>query len=75
MELDQRVDSDERRIDKMRRALTRILTAPSDKMLSVTRTLPRQARMFTTKTTVDFSRAQPTTRRSSNCVPRTDPAC
>jgi [protein-PII] uridylyltransferase len=55
MELDQRVDSDERRIAKVRRALTRILTAPSDKMVSVTRALPRQARMFTTKTTVDFS--------------------
>jgi len=57
MELDQRVDSDERRIAKVRRALTRILTAPSDKMVSVTRTLPRQARMFTTKTTVDFSQS------------------
>ncbi len=57
MELDQRVDIDERRIAKVRRALTRILTAPSDKMLSVTRGLPRQARMFTTKTTVDFSQS------------------
>lgn len=57
MELDQRVDSDERRIAKVRRALTRILTAPSDKMLSVTRGLPRQARMFSTKTTVDFSQS------------------
>ncbi|MDH5617837.1 MAG: [protein-PII] uridylyltransferase [Gammaproteobacteria bacterium] len=57
MELDQRVDSDERRIAKVRRALTRILTAPSDKMLSVTRSLPRQARMFSSKTTVDFSQS------------------
>ncbi len=57
MELDQRVDSDERRIAKVRRALTRILTAPSDKMVSVTRALPRQARMFTTKTTVDFGQS------------------
>jgi [protein-PII] uridylyltransferase len=57
MELDQRVDSDEARINKIRRALTRILTAPSDKVASVTRALPRQARMFTTKTTVDFSRS------------------
>ena len=56
MELDRRVESDERRINKVRRSLTRILTAPSDKVASVTRTLPRQARMFTTKTTVDFSR-------------------
>jgi [protein-PII] uridylyltransferase len=57
MELDQRVESDEARINKIRRALTRILTAPSDKVASVTRTLPRQARMFTTDTTVDFSRS------------------
>ena len=57
MELDQRVDSDDARINKIRRALTRILTAPSDKVAVVTRTLPRQARMFTTKTTVDFSRS------------------
>lgn len=57
MENDLRVDSDERRIAKLRRALTRILTAPSDKMVPVTRTLPRQARMFTSKTTVDFSQS------------------
>jgi [protein-PII] uridylyltransferase len=57
MELDSRVDSDEARINKIRRSLTRILTAPSDKVLSVTRTVPRQARMFKTKTTVDFSRS------------------
>ena len=57
MELDQRVESDERRISKIRRSLTRILTAPSDKVALVTRTVPRQARMFTTKTTVDFSRS------------------
>ncbi len=57
MEQDARVDSDEARINKVRRALTRILTATSDKVLSVTRTLPRQARMFTTRTTVDFSQS------------------
>ena len=57
MEQDQRVESDEARINKVRRALTRILTAPSDKVQSVTRTVPRQARMFSTKTTVDFSRS------------------
>ncbi|MDH3620646.1 MAG: [protein-PII] uridylyltransferase [Gammaproteobacteria bacterium] len=56
MELDSRVESDERRISKVRRSLTRILTAPSDKVASVTRTVPRQARMFTSQTTVDFSR-------------------
>jgi [protein-PII] uridylyltransferase len=54
MEQDARVESDERRINKVRRALTRILTAPSGNVLSVTRGRPRQARMFTTPTTVDF---------------------
>ena len=57
MEQDARVDSDEARINKVRRALTRILTAPSDKVLDVTRTVPRQARMFTTQTTVDFGQS------------------
>ena len=57
MEQDPRVESDEARINKVRRALTRILTAPSDKVLDVTRKVPRQARMFTTETTVDFSRS------------------
>ncbi|MDJ0794857.1 MAG: [protein-PII] uridylyltransferase [Woeseiaceae bacterium] len=56
-ELDNRVESDEARINKIRRNLTRTLTAPSDQVLRVTRTVPRQARMFTTKTTVDFSRS------------------
>ena len=54
MEQDPRVESDEARINKVRRALTRILTAPSDKIVDVTRTVPRQARMFTTTATVDF---------------------
>ena len=57
MEQDQRVESDEARINKVRRALTRILTAPSDNVQLVTRAVPRQARMFSTKTTVDFSRS------------------
>ncbi|MEJ2299509.1 MAG: ACT domain-containing protein, partial [Woeseiaceae bacterium] len=45
---------DEARINKVRRALTRILTAPSGKIVDVTRTVPRQARMFTTTAAVDF---------------------
>jgi [protein-PII] uridylyltransferase len=57
MEQDQRVESDEARINKVRRALTRILTAPGENVASVTRTLPRQARMFTTKTTMEFSQS------------------
>ncbi|MEJ2299027.1 MAG: [protein-PII] uridylyltransferase [Woeseiaceae bacterium] len=54
MEQDPRVESDEARINKVRRALTRILTAPSEKIVDVTRTVPRQARMFTTTAAVDF---------------------
>ena len=57
MEQDALVDSDEARINKVRRALTRILTAPSDKVESVTRTVPRQARMFTTETIVHFGQS------------------
>jgi [protein-PII] uridylyltransferase len=55
MELDDRVEIDEARINKIRRLLTRVLTAPEDSDVTVTRALPRQARMFTTKTTVEFS--------------------
>jgi len=55
MELDDRVEIDEARIAKVRRSLTRILTAGADSIAKVTRMVPRQARMFTTKTTVDFS--------------------
>ncbi len=55
MELDDRVELDESRMNKIRRSLTRILTAPDDNHLTVTRAVPRQARMFTTHATVEFS--------------------
>jgi [protein-PII] uridylyltransferase len=55
MELDERVEIDESRLNKIRRSLTRVLTAYDDNEVTVTRTLPRQARMFTTRTTVEFS--------------------
>ncbi|MGI9236417.1 MAG: [protein-PII] uridylyltransferase [Woeseiaceae bacterium] len=55
MELDDRVDIDASRMSKIRRLLTRVLTAGDDSDVTVTRALPRQARMFTTQTTVDFS--------------------
>jgi [protein-PII] uridylyltransferase len=55
MELDDRVDIDESRMNKIRRSLTRVLTAYDDNEVTVTRRLPRQARMFTTRTTVEFS--------------------
>ena len=54
MELDKKVDIDEARMNKIRRSLTRVLTAQDDKIGKVTRRLPRQARMFTTQTRVDF---------------------
>jgi [protein-PII] uridylyltransferase len=55
MELDKRMDIDESRMSKIRRSLTRVLTASDDDIAKVTRTIPRQARMFKTKTEVDFS--------------------
>jgi len=55
MELDKRMDVDESRMNKIRRSLTRVLTATDDDVLKVTRTPPRQARMFPTKTAVDFA--------------------
>jgi [protein-PII] uridylyltransferase len=55
MELDKRMDIDESRMTKIRRSLTRVLTSSDDDVAEVTRVLPRQARMFTTKTIVDFN--------------------
>jgi len=55
MELDSIVEIDGSRIDKIRRLLTRVLMARDDSDVTVTRALPRQARMFTTQTSVDFS--------------------
>jgi [protein-PII] uridylyltransferase len=54
MESDKRVDTEEGRINKIRRALTRILTLSDDKVAKVTRARTRQARMFTTPTCVTF---------------------
>ena len=54
IELDGRIEIDDSRIDKIRRSLTRVLTASGDDVVSVTRSLPRQARMFKTETVVDF---------------------
>jgi len=55
MESDKRVDIDEARINKIRRTLTRILTAVDESVPKVTRAVTRQARMFTTPTRVNFS--------------------
>ena len=54
MELDKRIEVDESRLNKIRRSLTRVLTAKDDNFVKVTRTAPRQVRMFTTKTSVGF---------------------
>ncbi|MFQ5983605.1 MAG: ACT domain-containing protein, partial [Woeseiaceae bacterium] len=54
MEFDRGVHVDESRMSKIRRKLTRVLTAPDEHAAPVTRPAPRQVRMFTTKTTIDF---------------------
>jgi [protein-PII] uridylyltransferase len=54
MELDQRTEIDEARMSKIRRSLTRVLTAREDNVARVTRAPTRQARMFTTATNVEF---------------------
>jgi [protein-PII] uridylyltransferase len=51
MELDRRIEVDDQR---MRQALTRVLTRPDDDIVKVTRRAPRQVRMFPTRTTVEF---------------------
>lgn len=55
MESDERVVIDDSRLAKIRRSLTRILTASDDNVAEVTRPVTRQARMFTTETRVEFS--------------------
>ena len=59
MELDKRMEIDEARMSKIRRALTRVLTAREDNVARVTRAAPRQVRMFTTKTIVEFGENTP----------------
>ena len=54
MESDKRVDIDEDRVNKIRRALTNTLTPSDDDVAIVTRARTRQARMFTTPTRVNF---------------------
>ena len=55
MEFDKRIEIDEARLNKVRRSLTRVLTASDDNVARVTRAAPRQVRVFKTKTRVDFS--------------------
>ena len=58
MEYDKRVHVDESRMSKIRRTLTRVLTAPDEHAAPVTRRAPRQVRMFDTKTAIDFTKDQ-----------------
>ena len=46
MELDKRMEVDESRLSKIRRSLTRVLTASDENIVKVTRAAPRQVRMF-----------------------------
>ena len=54
MELDRRTDIDEARLNKIRRTLTQILRADDERSARVTRPAPRQVRLFTTKTLINF---------------------
>ena len=58
MEYDKRVHVDESRMSKIRRTLTRVLTAADEHAAPVTRRAPRQVRMFDTKTAIDFTKDQ-----------------
>jgi len=54
MEQDKQTEIDDARMNKIRRSLTRVLTASEDNIVTVTRAVPRQARMFTTQMSVEF---------------------
>ena len=54
MELDHRTVIDDARLNKIRRTLTRILTTDETHAFKVTRRAPRQVRMFSTKTVINF---------------------
>jgi len=54
MELDSRIDIDNARLAKIRRSLARVLTTADDNAVRVTRTMSRQARVFSTKPSVTF---------------------
>ena len=54
MELDKRIEIDESRLNKIRRSLTRVLTADDEKVTKSPAQCHAQARMFTTTTSVEF---------------------
>jgi len=55
MELDHRTVIDDARLSKIRRTLTTILSAGDGRAAKVTRRAPRQVRMFSTKTVINFN--------------------
>jgi [protein-PII] uridylyltransferase len=55
MELDKQNEIDDVRLEKIRRALTQVLGVSEDNITKVTRTTPRQVRVFKTATRVEFS--------------------
>ncbi len=57
MEQDKHMETDDLRLQKIRQALTTMLTRTDDDVLKVTRKAPRQVRMFDTATSVSFGRA------------------
>jgi [protein-PII] uridylyltransferase len=54
MELEHRTVIDDARLNKIRRTLTSILTTDDTRTVKVTRRAPRQVRMFSTKTVINF---------------------
>jgi len=54
MELDHRTEIDDARLSKIRRTLTSILSTDDTSAVKVTRRAPRQVRMFSTKTVINF---------------------
>jgi len=54
MELDPRIEVDEARLQKIHRALERVTAATPARVAPVSRRAPRQVRLFTTPTTVEF---------------------
>jgi len=55
MELDQRTTVDPSRLSRIHSALTKILAAGNEEQTKVTRSPPRQAKVFTTKSSVNFN--------------------
>jgi [protein-PII] uridylyltransferase len=56
LELDNRIDIDEARLNRIRRTLMRVLAGDEASSPKVTRPAPRQVRMFSTETVVSFDR-------------------